>query len=142
MSKTIFALLGLIFMIGLISSSQSQASEQNSPKRSDKVYLSYCSNFGDRLSTGFKSCVNRNFRTIARELGSQVYISRCSNFGGGVSYNYESCVNRNFSSIERELRGTFLSRCSNFSRDRVEYSFLSCINSNFSSIERDMRRRR
>lgn len=141
MSKTIFALLGLIFMIGLISSSQSQASEPGLQEQ-DKVFLSHCSNYGDDLSFSFTSCLNRNFRTVARELGSRVPISRCSNFGDGVSYSYESCINRNFSSIERELRGIFLSRCSNFSRDRVDYSFVSCINSNFSRVERSMRNRR
>jgi hypothetical protein len=136
MSKTIFALIGLVFMIGLISTSQSQAAN-----KSDNFFLPHCSNYGDDLSYNFSSCVNRNFRRVARELGPLVSISRCTNNDRGVDQSYEFCIKRNFSSIERELRGVFLSRCSNYSRDRVDYSFLSCINSNFARVERDLRSR-
>ena len=137
MSKTIFALIGLIFMIGLISTSQSQAAN-----KTEIIFLPHCSNYGDDLSYNFTSCVNRNFRRVARELGPRVSISRCTNDGRGVDQSYEFCIKRNFSSIERKIRNLFLSRCSNYSRDRVDYSFLSCINSNFAQIERNLRNRR
>lgn len=139
MTKNILALLGLMFMIGLITTSQSQAGQAG--LKNDKIFLSHCSNFGDDLSFGFTSCLNRNFQTVGTEIDAQIYLSHCSNYGDGVSYGFEACLNRNFSKIERVLKSSYLSRCSNYSRDRVDYSFVSCINSNFSAIQRSLSRR-
>lgn len=104
-----------------------------------KIFLSYCSHFGDGVSFGFESCANSNFSTVERSLDRSIFLSRCSNFGQTVSYSFISCIQRNFSAIDRELTGAFLSYCSSFNRDSLDFSFVSCVNRNFSEIERALR---
>lgn len=68
----------------------------------NKVYMQYCSNFGDEVQYSYTSCINRNFRNIERELN--VFLSFCSNFSRDeLDYSFQSCVNRNFREISREL---------------------------------------
>ena len=107
----------------------------------EKIFLSYCSNFGDGVSYSYQSCVNRNFSNIQRELNG-AFFSYCSNFGDEVSYSFTSCLNRNFDAVERELDyNVFLSYCSNFSRSELDFSFTSCVNSNYRAIERALQNR-
>lgn len=134
MSKNVLALLSFVVIIGWTPHLQSKTIVDQNFEDSEKVMISFCSNFGDNVSGSFISCLNRNFQNIGRELWPRVIVSSCFNEGEGVSFSFESCINRNFFNIEREFERTSLPRCSNYIRDRVNVSFIRCINSNFSRI--------
>jgi hypothetical protein len=70
----------------------------------EPIFLSYCSNIGDRVSFSFTSCINRNFSEVERKLGQPIFLSHCTNFSQDrLDFSYESCVRRNFSEIERNI---------------------------------------
>ncbi len=125
----------LSFVFCLVGALSVQATEQNQ----ESYYPRYCSNFGDKVSFSFTSCVNSNYSQVGFELRG-IFLNHCSNFGDNLSYSFQSCVTNNFHKIEREL-GIFLSYCSNFG-DGVSYSYVSCINRNFSEISRELDRQR
>lgn len=111
------------------------AFEGTSQPLQTKIFMSYCSHFGDGVSLSFQSCVNSNFSSAARSVGG--YASYCSNFGDEVSFSFTSCINRNFQNIQSRADGSlYLRYCSNFDRERLSYSYVSCVNSNFSAIQR------
>jgi hypothetical protein len=61
----------------------------------NRIYLSYCSNFGSTVQYSYVSCINNNFQRIARHLNIN-YMSYCNNFSNNeLSYSFQSCVNRN-----------------------------------------------
>ena len=68
----------------------------------NKVYLSHCMNFGDKVSYSFTSCINRNFRTVEIEMNN--LLSHCTNFNDEeLSYSFQSCVNRNYREVELDI---------------------------------------
>lgn len=70
----------------------------------EPIFLSYCSNIGDRVSFSFTSCINRNFSEVERKLGQPIFLSHCTNFSQDrLDFSYESCVRRNFSEVERNI---------------------------------------
>jgi hypothetical protein len=110
------------------------------------LYLQNCYNHtsgNQAVSYSYQSCVNRNFRTIEREVrrrGEHVFLRNCSNIGNLVSYSFTSCINNNFRSVERVIRKPiFLNMCTNFNPQRLGYSFESCVTSNNRNLERVLR---
>lgn len=102
--------------------------------RFNKVYLGYCSHYGQGVSLSFSSCSNSNFQSLAREIGG--FYSYCNNIGDEVSYFFLSCMQSNFRVAEGQANGAlYLQYCSNFDREALSYSYVSCVNSNFRSIE-------
>lgn len=128
-----------IVSLSLTTSLKSFESDPYFEEDYGKVFLNYCTHFGDGVSFGFESCSNSNFSQIERALDRRLFLSRCSNFGQTVSYSFLSCIQRNFSQIDAEFSQAFLSYCNNFSRDNLDFGFVSCVNRNFSEIERALR---
>ena len=96
------------------------------------IFLNSCFNFGTKVSFSFINCVNSNFSTIDRSLGT--FSSYCSNIGNELNYGFVSCVNRNFLNITSKLP-VFTSSCFNFG-DQVSPSFVNCVNRNFREVQR------
>lgn len=104
----------------------------------EKLFVSYCMNFGDTVSSSFESCVNRNFSAVERALEGRAYFSYCMNFGDQVSSSFTSCISRNFNSLRIASGSGFYSECINFDRNRLSTSFVSCVNRNFSEAQRNL----
>ncbi|MFG1500670.1 hypothetical protein ABMA70_10735 [Halobacteriovorax sp. XZX-3] len=127
MKSALVTIVFLFFTILNVSASSEQ----------EAYFPSHCSNFGDKVSYSFTSCINSNFRRAEFEVPN-LFLQYCSNFGDDLSFSFESCVNNNFRRIESEL-GMFLSHCMNIGRG-VSYSFVSCVNRNFSDISYELRK--
>jgi hypothetical protein len=128
-----------VITLCLFSSLLTWSSEGQTQISTNKIVLSYCSNFGDGVSFSFSSCVNSNFQRLQRELGG--FYSYCSNIGDEVNFSFTNCIQSNFRSAERNADGSlYLNYCTNFDRTRLSFSYVSCVNNNFRSIETYLRK--
>jgi len=95
--------------------------------------LDFCYTGSSAVGTGFKSCVNFNFKKIEDKLGTELNLCNSLN-KHTVAKAFVDCIDHNFKKIEYVIPAE-LKECQ-LMGNRMTYSYSSCISDNFTTIEK------